>query len=355
MRREIPVRSSAGHYPIIIEPGLRRRIGLILKSLPGKRSYSSVLIVTDRTVEKLYLEDVVRSFDETPHVKIVPAGEQSKSFSVLEELLEYVAGCGLDRDSVIIALGGGVVGDLAGFAAASFMRGIDFIQVPTTLLAHDSSVGGKTGINLRAGKNLAGAFHPPAAVCFDPETFSSLSKREWRSGLAEVIKHGLIRDPELLSFALDIGSFETAEDGAAMGRLLEQSIRVKKEVVEEDEKEKGIRAYLNFGHTLAHAVEAEAGYGRWTHGEAVAAGMIFALELSERTFGIDLRSAEVEASLQKLGYDTRMYKNLDTRSLVERMKKDKKSRQGDIRFVLLKAPCEPVLMPVSETELLKHL
>ncbi|TMW73595.1 3-dehydroquinate synthase [Alteribacter natronophilus] len=348
------VQSSERKYPILIEAGARLKTGSLLSSLTEKE-YSSCMVITDEHAGKLYLDEVKQSFETEVFVKTIAAGEQSKSVAVYEELLEYAAASGLDRESAIIALGGGVVGDLAGFTAATYMRGIDFIQVPTTLLAHDSSVGGKTGINLGAGKNLAGAFHAPSAVIFDPETFSTLPRREWRSGLAEVIKHGLIRDPALLSFSLSSGSFKITEDPDALCSLLEQSIRVKKDIVEQDEKETGIRAFLNFGHTLGHAIEAEAGYGEWTHGEAVAAGMVFALELSEHVFEKDLGSKDIEASLRSLGYETRMYKNMDRRSLIERMNRDKKSSRGQIRFVLLEHPGKPVLRQVSDSLLLKLL
>ncbi|RNA69146.1 3-dehydroquinate synthase [Alteribacter keqinensis] len=343
MSPEFTVRASSHTYPVIIEPGCRHKLYEKIN-----HSYSQYFIITDTNVSPLYLEEVKRSFKKTAVVYTIPAGEGSKSLEQFEKICSFALDHGIDRNSVIIALGGGVVGDIAGFSAASYMRGIDFIQVPTTLLAHDSSVGGKTGINLPGGKNMIGAFHAPKAVMFDPEVFHTLPEREWRSGLAEVIKHGLIYDYSLYSWVCENVSARQVPDTSKLVYLLERSVKVKRAIVESDEKEKGIRAFLNFGHTLGHAIEAEAGYGLWTHGEAVAMGMAFALKVSEEVFQTSLDSGKIINQLEQLGYHTSLPENMNTDRLIDRMKRDKKGINGQIRFVLLEAPERPKLVSVEE-------
>ncbi|WP_026689486.1 3-dehydroquinate synthase [Alteribacter aurantiacus] len=343
------VRASTHSYPIVIEPGVRHRLGERLVDL--SKEYSTCLIITDSNVANLYLDEVKQSFKANILSYTVPAGEGSKDMKTYEQVLSFALENGLDRNSLMIALGGGVVGDLAGFVAATYMRGIDFVQVPTTLLAHDSSVGGKTGINLPGGKNMVGAFHAPRAVFFDPEIFYSLPQKEWRSGLAEVLKHGLIYDYSLFTWIEENVRADEIPDTKILTRILERSIKVKKTIVEDDEKEKGVRAFLNFGHTLGHAIESEAGYGKWTHGEAVVIGMVFALRLSERRFNINLDSRRIEDVFKKLGYKTNVPHTMSTNRLIEKMKSDKKGNAGRIRFVLLEALEKPSLEIVEENDL----
>ncbi|WP_096434872.1 3-dehydroquinate synthase [Alteribacter populi] len=355
MESPILVQSSSHSYPVYIEAGLRHSLYDLL-CRRASNLHSQYLVITDGRVKEYYLEDILASFpEECPvHTYAVPSGESSKSLSQYEDLLTYALEKELDRDSLIIALGGGVVGDLAGFLAATYMRGIDFVQVPTTLLAHDSSVGGKVGINHALGKNMIGAFHAPRGVYFDPEVFTTLPIKEWRSGLAEVIKHGLINDYSFYEWTINNIVPESIPDVETIVTLLKHSINIKKTIVENDEKERGIRAFLNFGHTLGHAIEAEAGYGKWTHGEAVVIGMVFALKLSEQHFQTDLKSEAVKKKLEKFGYQTHIPGNLSLNSLINRMKSDKKGKSGQIRFVLLTSFGSPALVSVSVEQLCKQ-
>ncbi|SDY87161.1 3-dehydroquinate synthase [Evansella caseinilytica] len=350
------VHSSQHTYPIIIEPGCRKRTFAFIDQYITRKP-TKYLIITDDNVAPLYLEDVVHSFpsSETVETYVVPSGEQSKSFKQYEETVTAALKYRLDRRSLIIALGGGVVGDLAGFVAASYMRGIPFIQIPTTLLAHDSSVGGKVGINHSLGKNMVGAFHQPSLVLYDPEALLSLPEREWRSGFAEVIKHGFIADKDLLEWLVThVTSFQEW-DMDILSEMLYRSIQVKANIVQEDEKEQGVRAFLNFGHTLGHAIEAEAGYGAITHGEAVAIGIVYALRLSEKCFEVNLQSAPYLEKLKSLGYQLDIPKQLSADGLLERMSVDKKAYNQVIRFVLLKAIGKPVVQGMSGTVLLDEL
>ncbi|CAM3719663.1 3-dehydroquinate synthase [Alkalicoccus chagannorensis] len=340
------IQSQHHQYPVFVESGIRSRTGdLLASSCPGA---SSVLIAVDEHAAPLYLEEIKASFDQPPFVYVVPSGEQAKSEEEWSRLLTFALECGLDRTSVIIGLGGGVTGDLAGFAAASYMRGIRFIQMPTTLLAHDSSVGGKTGINHELGKNLIGAFHAPSAVFYDPDMLHSLPLKEWRSGYAEVLKHGWIRRPDLLEAWMQEIKHLPVTSGEKLNNLLLSSIQVKADIVEEDERESGIRAYLNFGHTLGHAVESAVGYGELTHGECVAVGMLFALRLSEEVYETKLHPASFEDYLEELGFTTSLPAGLSADALMKKMKLDKKAGAGELRFVLLQEAGKPELKHVDE-------
>ena len=353
----LTIRSASHTYPIYISGGLRLHTETIIQEVADSAP-SSYLIISDAIVAEHYLQDVLTSFGEEDSVYtyIVPAGEKSKSFQMYEDVLTHALSCGLDRKSVIIALGGGVVGDLAGFAAATYMRGIRYVQMPTTLLAHDSSVGGKTGINHPLGKNMIGAFHPPQAVIYDSETLYSLPASEWRSGLAEVIKHGWIND----GFLIERVQHDWTSDFrnlpfAVLNETLMHSIRIKAEIVQLDEHEAGIRAFLNFGHTLAHAIEAELGYGQMTHGEAVAVGMRFAMKLSEKILGANLDMVSFEQSAARFGYNLSIPAECRAEHLVDHMKHDKKSTASDIHFVLLEKPEVPVVKRVEEGQIYELL
>ncbi|WP_070121135.1 3-dehydroquinate synthase [Bacillus marinisedimentorum] len=341
------IETPSSTYPVYIGAGIRRNsAGLLGSALAGA---SSVLIITDANVAPLYLEEVKASFSSYAkiHVHIVDAGEQAKSFESYYGCLTAALEAGLDRNSLIAALGGGVIGDLAGFTAATFMRGIRFVQIPTTLLAHDSAVGGKTGINHPAGKNLIGAFHQPIAVVYDVETFRTLPEREWLSGFAEVIKHSLIGSRSFYDHLRNqISDLEDLKSGG-LASILKQAIAIKADVVRQDEKEQGVRAYLNFGHTLGHAVEAELGYGGMSHGEAVAIGMKYALSLSKTIRGMGTEADEAVRWIDSFPFPE-FPKSLDAGKMIDRMKKDKKSTSGNINMVLLDEIAKPVKQPVSE-------
>ncbi|MRG86401.1 3-dehydroquinate synthase [Salinibacillus xinjiangensis] len=350
----LKVSSSQGEYNVYIGKGIRFKIDQLLP-----KSYEKILVITDDTIERLgYLQDICEPLHQSGaniYSYTVPSGEQSKSIQQYEQLLTYAIEKALDRHSLIIAIGGGVVGDLAGFVAATFMRGIDYIQVPTTILAHDSSVGGKVAINHPLGKNLIGSFHAPKGVIYDLETLDSLSLVEKRSGFAEVIKHALIRDEELLELLMNqVDSLENI-DYDILHQAIYKGIEIKANIVAEDEREKGIRSYLNYGHTLGHAIETEAGYGKITHGEAIAIGMLFALRLSEKSYQIDLPIARIQQWFIRLQYPLKEIGSLQVDSLVERMKNDKKNKQGKIRMVLLEDVASPQLVTIQEDVLAAEL
>ncbi|PYZ94513.1 3-dehydroquinate synthase [Salipaludibacillus keqinensis] len=356
MKPSLTITSESHAYPVYIHQGLRHSTyELIEQSL--MKPASAYMIIADETVADLYLRDVLASFPDNrkPSVALVPSGEASKSLDKYEELLTKTLEARLDRQSVIIALGGGVTGDLAGFVAASYMRGIRFVQLPSTLLAHDSSVGGKTGINHPLGKNLIGAFHPPSAVVYDSEMLMTMPEKEWRSGFAEVVKHGFIADPPFLQWLQEnVPSFSSCSLDT-INELLKRSIAVKAKIVQEDEREQGVRAYLNFGHTLAHSIEAESGYGTITHGEAVAIGMVFALKLSEQVYDIDLQYADTIRYMESLGYHLSIPNQCDSHELLNRMKIDKKTHNQKVHYVLLKELGRPELVPVDDHVILQLL
>ncbi len=307
-----------------------------MRGLPQAGEGGRCALVTDDRVQALHAGaalESLRGAGFSPALLAVPAGEASKSLHRVEELCEGMAAAGLDRGSLVVALGGGVVGDLAGFAAAVFGRGIPVVQVPTTVMAQvDSSVGGKTGVNLRAGKNLVGAFHPPALVVADVETLRTLPPREWNEGWAEAAKHGVIADRALLN---DLARLARSDDDA-VAAMVARNVRIKASVVAADEFERaGRRELLNFGHTLGHALETAAGYGTFLHGEAVAVGMMAAARLSRRLAGLPVDDeAALEELLLRLGLPVRFPAGVSTDALIEAMRRDKKFRAGRLRFVL---------------------
>jgi 3-dehydroquinate synthase len=267
---------------------------------------------------------------------VVENGEQAKSWAVLDRVFDALLVARFGRDSLLIALGGGVIGDLAGFAASVYQRGVPFLQVPTTLLAQvDSSIGGKTAINHARGKNMVGAFHQPLAVIADIASLDTLPVRELRAGLAEVIKHGFILDLQFIAWLEENMDKLLARDRSALEHAVRRSCELKAQVVAADEREAGRRAILNFGHTFGHAIEAAAGYGEWLHGEAVAAGMVMATELSERAGTLRREEAErVKALIARAGLPLRGPK-LALERYLELMQVDKKAEGGRLRFVLL--------------------
>ncbi|WP_027963371.1 3-dehydroquinate synthase [Halalkalibacillus halophilus] len=343
---------SARNYDVLVGSGIRHDLQLYLKEF----NYSKYLVITDTHVQQLYLEDVLQTFGDKADVEsyVVPYGEQSKSIEHYEKIHKFMLSQEYDRDSCIIALGGGVVGDLAGFVASTYMRGIGFIQMPTTLLAHDSSVGGKVAINLDETKNIIGQFYPSSLVILDIETFQSLPEKEKRSGLAEVIKHSFIDSSfrlkdiqQLMNYSLDLTSSEFES-------LLVQSIQVKKRFVESDEFEGSHRKYLNFGHTLGHAVEASS-QNSLNHGESVVIGILFALYLSDQyEEGSYLFSKEFIHWLNQLGYQINL-KTCDENDLINKMKHDKKNSDSNINFVLLKYVGNPYIWSFDHKTILTHL
>lgn len=326
-------------YPIRIGRGGLARLG---EACRGAGLDGACLLVSDTRVAPLYAgtaDRALRAAGYAVRTVVVPAGEASKCAGRLGQLYDAALDAGLDRRGFFVALGGGVVGDLAGFAAATYLRGVALAQVPTTLLAMvDSSVGGKTGINLPRGKNLVGAFHQPALVEADPATLLTLSAREYRAGLAEVLKYGLIRDPALLGDLEREREALLALEGAVLERTIAACCRIKADVVAGDEREAGLRAVLNFGHTLGHAVEQAAGYGAWLHGEAVAVGLLYALRLSERLAGLDPAvTARVRDWLAAVRLPVAP-PDLPWERVRDAMAVDKKAVEGVPRFVLAEEP-----------------
>jgi 3-dehydroquinate synthase len=322
-------------YPIHIGSGLARRADLVVPALPQRRA----AIVTNTTVAPLHLEPLAAALEAAgvACVRIVvPDGEEHKDWATLDTVFDALLEHRCDRQTAIVALGGGVVGDLAGFAAATYQRGVPFIQVPTTLLAQvDSSVGGKTAINHPRGKNMIGAFHQPLVVLADMDTLATLPDRELRAGLAEVIKHGAIRDAGFFAWLESSIERLLARDPAALAHVVKRSVEIKAAVVAADERESGERALLNFGHTFGHAIEAGVGYGNWLHGEAVGAGMAMAADLSARLGLLDGASVErLRRVLERAGLPI-AGPRLDADRYVELMAIDKKVRDGRTPFVLL--------------------
>ncbi|ASK63341.1 3-dehydroquinate synthase [Virgibacillus phasianinus] len=343
------VQTSTNQYSIFIDENIRHETD---KYLP--KTYSSILIVTDEQVADLYLNDVKESLAGRSNVfhTVIKNGEQSKDIDTFYQLQTKGIECGLDRRSLIIALGGGVIGDLAGFVAATFMRGIDYVQLPTTILAHDSSVGGKVAINHKLGKNLIGNFYPPEAVIYDIQTLHSLVPKEIRSGYAEIVKEALIADKELFADIMDakLSNLTTT----MLKEHIFRGVQIKKHFVQTDEKEKGIRAYLNFGHTLGHALEAEYGYGSLAHGEAVAIGMLFAMEVSNDIYSINLPVDILVNWLRANNYPVHLEK-INTDRVLARMKSDKKTVNDQVQMVLLSDIGNPVSVKITDMDLQNYL
>ncbi|OJY91231.1 MAG: 3-dehydroquinate synthase [Lysobacterales bacterium 63-13] len=330
---ELEVALGERSYPIHIGSDSLRQATHWRAAMRGRQ----VLVLSNSTVAPLYLERVLGGLDGLAHASlIIEDGEQHKTFENAGRVLDALARLGANRDATLIALGGGVIGDLGGFAAACWMRGIDFVQMPTTLLAMvDSSVGGKTGVNLAAGKNLVGAFHQPRAVVIDTSTLATLPEREFLAGLAEVVKYGAIGDAAFFAWLETHADALLVRDATALEAAIASSCRHKAGVVARDERELGERALLNFGHTFGHALEVEAGYGEILHGEAVAIGMLLAARLSSRLGLAAAADAErLQALLQRLRLPTRIPPGLQPRRLLERMRLDKKSVSGQLRLVL---------------------
>ena len=340
-------------YPIHIGAGLIDRAALFAPHVAARRA----AIVTNETVGPVYgarLSATLRAAGADPFVVTLPDGEAFKTLEDLNRVFDALLQANADRRTVLVALGGGVVGDMAGFAAATFQRGVPFIQVPTTLLAQvDSSVGGKTGVNHALGKNMIGAFHQPLAVIADTDTLLTLPQRELGAGLAEVVKHGAIRDERFLAWLEGQAAALRNRDPAALAHAIRRSCEIKAEVVAADERETGERALLNFGHTFGHAIEASEGYGNWLHGEAVAAGMVLAARFSASQGRLDPPAVErLAALLARLGLPVKPPAMAPARWL-EFMARDKKNQQGRITLILLEALGRAIIVRDARAEALE--
>ena len=346
----IPVALGERSYFIWIKPGLLQHIGELYR---GYRLGARAAIITDITVAQLYGELVTDSLRKNGVESLllsVPPGEEQKSLQTAEMLYTRLLEAGFDRHTTIIALGGGVIGDLVGFVASTFLRGVPYVQIPTTLLAQvDSSVGGKTGVNHPLGKNLIGTFYQPRSVFIDPTVLSTLSERERWSGLAEVIKYGLIRDPALFA-RLETELENLVQHPENLCEVIARCCAIKAEIVSADEREGGLRKFLNFGHTIGHALEAVSEY-QLRHGEAVAWGMLIAARLSHQRSGLSASELErIEKILARLPKPS--LAQIDVERVLELIRRDKKVRDGRAQFVLLRAIGEPVLCEgVTEAEL----
>ncbi len=334
----VPVDTGTQRYDIHIGAGL---IGHA-DTWAGLPRAARALIVSNSTVAPLYatsLQATLAGHFAAVSVLALPDGEAFKDWATLNLIFDRLLADGADRQTVLFALGGGVVGDITGLAAALYMRGVPFVQVPTTLLAQvDSSVGGKTAINHPAGKNMVGAFYQPLRVVCDLDTLRSLPPRELRAGLAEVIKYGPIADADLLDWIEAHLDALLAGDALALAHVVRRSCEIKARVVGQDEREAGLRAILNFGHTFGHAIEAGLGYGEWLHGEAVACGMVMAADLSARLGLVDAAFAlRLRALIERAGLPVRG-PALGAGRYLELMRVDKKAMGGEIRFVLIDAP-----------------
>ena len=341
-------------YDIVIGAGLLDAQG----AWDGLPPAAAALIVTNATVAPLYAQrlraSLERRYAQVFEV-VLPDGEEHKDWQTLNRIFDALLAHGCDRKTVLFALGGGVVGDMAGFAAASYMRGVPFVQVPTTLLAQvDSSVGGKTAINHPQGKNMIGAFYQPARVVCDLDTLATLPARELSAGLAEVIKYGPIADVQFLDWIEDNLDALLRREPAALAHAVRRSCEIKADVVGQDERESGLRAILNFGHTFGHAIEAGLGYGQWLHGEAVGCGMVMALQLSKQLGLVDdafvqrLTHLIARAGLPTVG------PALGAERYLELMRVDKKAEAGQIRFIVIERPGQAALRPAPD-EMVRHV
>ena len=339
-------------YPIYIGPGLLGRAELLRPHIPGKQ----VLVVSNETVAPLYLEQAKTTLDGLQHAAVIlPDGERYKTLDVLNRVFDTLLEQRFGRHCTLLALGGGVIGDIVGFAAACYQRGVYFIQIPTTLLAQvDSSVGGKTGVNHPLGKNMIGAFYQPRCVVADTDTLNTLPDRELSAGLAEVIKYGLIRDLPFLEWLEANLEALLERQPEALSYAIERSCRNKAEIVAADERESGLRALLNLGHTFGHAIETGVGYGVWLHGEAVAAGICMAADLSARLGWLSPdQVARVLALLRRARLPVQPPPELGSEAFLQLMAVDKKVQDGRLRLILLKTLGEGVIADPVDSNLLR--
>ncbi len=351
----VTVETAGSSYPIRIGNGLRRELLVQLEELEAKGSKLVTLIDEGaQTAIPSVFEDSLSRFPSL----IIPSGEKSKSLERYGRVLDFLASANLDRGGVVLAIGGGVVGDLGGFAAATYMRGIRFIQIPTTIVSMvDSSIGGKTGINIAAGKNLVGSFHQPIAVYIDIDFLHTLPEREFISGLAEIIKHGMLADRKLFDLLAETPIENSRDD--RLGDIIKWNCEIKAAVVKADEKElagSGGRALLNLGHTFGHAIENVAGYGEYLHGEAIGIGLVAASHLSQRLGFIE--SADVGlaiSAIEGLRLPTHLRNPLRIDDLYQAMTRDKKVKAGVIRFVVMKSIGQAATIESADAELVREI
>ena len=340
--KTLTVELGARSYPIHIGAGLRQRAELVRPHVAGSR----VAIITNTTVAPLYLAATRELFAPfRPLEVILPDGEQYKTFEHIDTILTALLTHRCDRKTTLVALGGGVVGDMAGFAAAIYQRGVPFIQIPTTLLAQvDSSVGGKTGVNHPLGKNMIGSFHQPNCVLIDTDTLATLPDRQLSAGIAEIIKYGLIGDPDFFEWLDQNMAALLAREPQALAYAIERSCADKAAVVAADERESGARALLNLGHTFGHAIETGTGYGNWLHGEAVAAGMCLAADLAHRLNWLGAAElARITGLVRRARLPVQAPRALDPARMLELMSVDKKVEAGKLRLVLPKGLGQSVI------------
>ena len=339
--KKIIVELGERSYPIYTGSDLLDKENLFTENIKSKQ----VMVVSNTTVAPLYLEKVMQSLKGFDVASVILAdGEQYKTLDAVNDIITALLEKRFSRNSCLVALGGGVIGDITGFAAACYQRGIDFVQIPTTVLAQvDSSVGGKTGVNHAAGKNMIGAFHQPQAVIADTSVLDTLDDREVSAGLAEVVKYGLIRDARFFDWLEENISSLINRDSEALAYIIEQSCRNKADIVAEDERESGVRALLNLGHTFGHAIETGLGYGTWLHGEAIALGMLMAADLSHRMGWVEKEVCErIESMLLKLNLPVTLPEAFDPEQMRELMSVDKKAKDGVLFLILLKGIGEAV-------------
>ncbi|WP_422667608.1 3-dehydroquinate synthase [Billgrantia lactosivorans] len=354
-RRSLQVALGERSYPIHIGARLLGDPAWLAPYLAGRQ----VMIVTNETVAPHYLARLRAGLPSDAEVRelILPDGEATKTLASVGRIWDALLEAGFNRRCTLIALGGGVIGDMVGFAAACYQRGVAFIQVPTTLLSQvDSSVGGKTGVNHPLGKNMIGAFWQPRAVLIDTDTLATLPAKEFSAGLAEVIKYGLIRDIEFLVWLEAEMAALRALEPQALAWAIERSCRLKAEIVAEDETEQGVRALLNLGHTFGHAIEAHQGYGKWLHGEAVGAGMLMAAELSQRLGWLSRADVERTAAIiAAAGLPLAAPADMGVEDFLARMRLDKKNVDARLRLVLLEALGRAVVHDETPQPLLETL
>jgi 3-dehydroquinate synthase len=348
----IPVKTPSATYDVTIAANLLRTLSSRLNKLNKNKPFRP-FIITSPDIWALWSKSFLSSFKESPTVLFLPGGESHKRLTSVESLAEQLSRAGADRDSLLLAFGGGVLGDITGFLAAIYMRGIRYVQIPTTLLAQvDSSIGGKTGVNLAAGKNLIGSFHHPQAVFVDTSLLGTLPPAELRAGLQESIKAGIIYDAKLFRTMEQNADAILAGEPAALTHVVAASVRVKADVVSKDEKESGLRMILNFGHTIGHAIESATNYKQLLHGEAVAWGSIAALNVARNRRSIDAKQADrIEALILRYGPLPRFKATAE--KLVALTSRDKKNRSGIRSFVLPTAIGKTeIVRDVTEAELL---
>ncbi len=350
----IQVDHAAGSYPVYVGQGLLGMSGIWERHLNGR-----VLVVSDETVAAHHLGRLRPVLETHGRYRelILPPGEENKNVAQWQRIIDELVLLGAQRDATVIALGGGVIGHMAGFAAASYMRGIEVVQMPTTLLAQvDASVGGKTGVNHADGKNLIGAFHQPTAVVSDLDTLATLGNRDYRAGLAEVVKYGAICDAHLFAWLEGNADALSSRLPDLLSECVYQSVRNKAEVVMADEREAGQRALLNFGHTFGHALETVTGYAQYRHGEAVAIGMVLAARLSELLGMTETGTADrLQALLDRIGLPTRLPDDIKRSALLKRMRLDKKNRADQIRLILLESLGQAVVRSCPADDILEVL